>query len=113
MEAHRKQYSKGGTIWDDNFDAMAKKTVLRQLISKWGIISSEIETALTNDMTEPENTTVLPPQFQEITPVHPQIQAPIQSMPDTQGHYIPQETAMTEPYMPPAPSNTVVSLDDL
>ena len=32
-----------------DFDAMAKKTMLRQLISKWGIMSVEMERAYVGD----------------------------------------------------------------
>ena len=39
VKAHAKKFSKtfqkGGGIWVENFDAMAKKTVLKQLLSKW------------------------------------------------------------------------------
>ena len=56
MEAHAKKYSvsyrKGwsSSFWVSNFDDMAKKTMLRQLISKWGIMSTELETGYNNDM---------------------------------------------------------------
>ena len=56
MEAHAIQYSKGYaakkgyTFWEKDFDGMAYKTMLRQLISKWGIMSTELEQAYTNDM---------------------------------------------------------------
>ena len=33
-----------------NFDAMAYKTMLRQLISKWGIMSIEMQSAFESDM---------------------------------------------------------------
>lgn len=36
--------------WYTGFNGMALKTVLRQLLSKWGILSIEMQTALTNDM---------------------------------------------------------------
>ena len=56
MEAHALKYSKGYaakkgyTFWEKDFDGMACKTMLRQLISKWGIMSIEMEKAVTNDM---------------------------------------------------------------
>ena len=56
MEAHAMKYSngyrvkKGFTFWEKDFDAMAFKTMLRQLISKWGIMSIEMQTALDADM---------------------------------------------------------------
>ena len=36
--------------WYTGFSGMALKTVLRQLLSKWGILSIEMQTALTSDM---------------------------------------------------------------
>lgn len=41
---------KYSSFWYKDFDGMACKTMLRQLISKWGIMSVEMETAITNDM---------------------------------------------------------------
>lgn len=37
------------SFWYKDFDAMALKTMLRQLISKWGIMSIEMQTALISD----------------------------------------------------------------
>ena len=56
MESHAEKYSmgykakKGYTFWEKDFDAMACKTMLRQLISKWGIMSIEMEKAISSDM---------------------------------------------------------------
>lgn len=56
MEAHANQYSqgyrarKGYTFWEKDFDSMAIKTMLRQLISKWGIMSIEFQKAYEADM---------------------------------------------------------------
>lgn len=56
MEAHAMKYSKGYaakkgfTFWEKDFDAMAYKTMLRQLISKWGIMSIEMASAMDADM---------------------------------------------------------------
>lgn len=41
---------KYSSFWYKNFDTMAFKTVLRQLISKWGIMSIELQDAFTKDM---------------------------------------------------------------
>lgn len=38
------------SFWYKNFDAMAYKTMLRQLISKWGIMSIEMQSAFESDM---------------------------------------------------------------
>ncbi|MEE0208350.1 MAG: recombinase RecT [Enterocloster sp.] len=60
MEAHAKKYSPGykrdlekgtsWTFWAKDFDAMAYKTMLRQLISKWGIMSIDLQDAIDSDM---------------------------------------------------------------
>lgn len=56
MEAHALKYSagyrakKGYTFWEKDFDAMAYKTMLRQLISKWGIMSIDMQSAIDADM---------------------------------------------------------------
>lgn len=56
MEAHAIKYSpgykakKGYTFWEKNFDGMAYKTMLRQLISKWGIMSIDMQMAFDGDM---------------------------------------------------------------
>ena len=55
MEAHALRYSKGYaakkcyTFWEKDFDAMAYKTMLRQLISKWGVMSIDLQTAFEQD----------------------------------------------------------------
>mgnify|MGYP003300597791 CR=1 FL=1 len=56
MEKHALKYSKGYaakkgyTFWEKDFDGMAYKTMLRQLISKWGIMSIEMADVLEKDM---------------------------------------------------------------
>lgn len=55
MESHAIKYSKGYqakkgyTFWEKDFDGMAYKTMLRQLISKWGIMSIEMQKAYESD----------------------------------------------------------------
>lgn len=48
---HRKRFSKtkSGGVWDSDFDAMARKTVIRNLLSKWGILSIAMQTAVSAD----------------------------------------------------------------
>ena len=41
---------KYSSFWFKDFDAMALKTMIRQLISKWGIMSIDLQTALDKDM---------------------------------------------------------------
>lgn len=60
MESHARRYSRGYardlqkhtayTFWSKDFSSMAKKTLLRQLISKWGIMSIEMEKGFAGDM---------------------------------------------------------------
>ncbi|WP_290033697.1 recombinase RecT [Ligilactobacillus cholophilus] len=57
IDDHRKRFSKVSGedqptgVWKDNFDAMALKTVIRNLLSKWGPLSTEMQTAYENDET--------------------------------------------------------------
>ena len=47
-ENHEKKHRKGqyqGKGWRDDWDAMARKTVYRQLIGKWGVMSINYQTA--------------------------------------------------------------------
>lgn len=56
---HAKKYSqsyrydlkdkKTSSKWSTEFDAMAKKTVIKMLLSKWGILSVEMQRAITDD----------------------------------------------------------------
>ena len=60
MEKHAKEYSQAYasdlknktqySFWSKDFDNMAFKTMLRQLISKWGVMSIEMQEALVKDM---------------------------------------------------------------
>lgn len=48
IEKHERENRKGkfmNPVWRDNKDAMCRKTVLRQLIGKWGIMSIDYRTA--------------------------------------------------------------------
>lgn len=64
VAAHGKRYSrafeKEESQWKQNFDAMAKKTVLKLLLSKYGILSIEMQRAIQADQAvaseiDPEN----------------------------------------------------------
>ena len=56
MQNHALEYSQGYrahksyTFWEKDFDSMAIKTMLRQLISKWGIMSIDFQKAYEADM---------------------------------------------------------------
>ena len=55
MENHALKYSKGYaakkgfTFWEKDFDSMAFKTMLKTLISKWGIMSIDMQTVFDSD----------------------------------------------------------------
>lgn len=55
IESHRIKNSKAydkeklSGAWVDNYDSMAIKTVLRNMLSKWGLLSVEIQSAITSD----------------------------------------------------------------
>ncbi|MBK0348199.1 recombinase RecT [Aerococcaceae bacterium zg-ZJ1578] len=55
MERHRirnnkaKDKTKLTNVWASDYDAMAQKTVLRNMISKWGILSIEYQKGVVND----------------------------------------------------------------
>ncbi|WP_413506293.1 recombinase RecT [Brochothrix thermosphacta] len=58
IENHRVKHNKAkdkkalNGVWRSDYDAMAIKTVIRNLLGKWGILSVEMQTALTNDESE-------------------------------------------------------------
>lgn len=62
---------KYSSFWYKDFDGMAKKTLLRQLISKWGVMSTEMQTAITSDsrsMTADSSGNILPDIDEDIIP---------------------------------------------
>lgn len=66
VEKHKKKFSKSDFGWKNDWDAMALKTVLKAILSKWGILSVEMQKAVieddeareridsTDEMSEPE-----------------------------------------------------------
>lgn len=54
VEKHRKKFSKSDFGWKKDWDAMATKTVLKALLSKWGILSVEMQKAVSEDNDERE-----------------------------------------------------------
>lgn len=75
MEAHALRYSKGYaakkgyTFWEKDFDAMAFKTMLRQLISKWGVMSIDFQTAFEADAVVEEDGDYLQTPAEELPEV--------------------------------------------
>ncbi|GMA49355.1 hypothetical protein GCM10025857_07120 [Alicyclobacillus contaminans] len=52
IEAHRQRFSKTGNVWETDYDAMALKTVVRNMLSRWGILSVEMQEAVVRDVEE-------------------------------------------------------------
>lgn len=50
MDAFRDGFSKGDPRWNYDYKAMAKKTVMRNMISKWGSLSAEMQKAYLEDL---------------------------------------------------------------
>lgn len=80
IENHEKKNRKGdymGKGWKDDWDAMARKTVYRKLIGKWGVMSIDYQShgeaiSLANQMAEEydlsgTNPTIVDGSFEEVT----------------------------------------------
>lgn len=58
VEAHRIKHNKMkdkkamNNVWKSDYDAMAMKTVVRNMLSKWGILSVEMQKAVSEDENE-------------------------------------------------------------
>ncbi|MFD1450869.1 recombinase RecT [Oceanobacillus sojae] len=49
IEKHKKRFSKSDFGWKKDWDAMAKKTVIRNLLNKWGILSIDMQKSVVSD----------------------------------------------------------------
>src|SRR5690606_2449920 len=72
IEAHRKRFSKSDFGWKNDYDAMALKTVIRNMLSKWGILSIEMQEAYVKDIEQetPQdsaNDNVIDVPFEEVS----------------------------------------------
>ncbi|MBC1499365.1 recombinase RecT [Listeria weihenstephanensis] len=52
VEFHKNKFSKSNFGWGKDWDAMAKKTVLRNMLSKWGILSIDMQKGIIEDGNE-------------------------------------------------------------
>lgn len=56
LHAHANKYSqtyrRGYGVWKDDFDSMARKTVLKLLLSKFGLLTPELEQAIVDDQSD-------------------------------------------------------------
>lgn len=53
IERHKQRFSKSGFVWKENYDAMAMKTVVRNMLNKWGILSIDMQKAYVEDVKDP------------------------------------------------------------
>lgn len=112
MEAHALRYSKGYaakkgyTFWEKDFDAMAFKTMLRQLISKWGIMSIDLQTAFEQDVVTEDPDYLQPEELQLPDPT-----ARPEPEPEPDGFPSPEELAPAS--VSSHAEEDEVSLDDL
>ncbi|MFR8760247.1 MAG: recombinase RecT [Negativibacillus sp.] len=74
---------KYSSFWYKDFDMMAHKTMLRQLISKWGVMSTELQMAMENDMAAIRDDGT--PEYidNDTTPIEP-AQAPVHEAQSTE-----------------------------
>lgn len=60
VEKHRQKFSKSSFGWENDWDAMALKTVLKSLLSRWGILSVEMQKAVIEDDEERHRIDITP-----------------------------------------------------
>ena len=76
MENHAKRYSSmyrkdlqtgsKKSYWSLDFDSMAYKTILKQLLSKWGILTKDLQTAIDADFIRTEEKESVPEVKEEV-----------------------------------------------
>lgn len=106
IENHRVKFrktkdTKPSQVWLDNYDAMACKTVLRSLLSKWGLLSIEMLTAervdeqVLQDMDDKGNVKIVEP-LSEVVEIDNSMNATIEYVADTSIDNEFQETQQAE-----------------
>ena len=76
VKRYSDSYKSGSKIWKDNFEEMAIKTVLRYLLSHWGVMSTEMEQAFQAENVEAADQMIagdgapdyIPAQAEEVPP---------------------------------------------
>lgn len=84
-----KDLRKYSSFWYKNFDDMARKTLLRHLISRWGIMSTELQAAFEQDGSLNEigrdNKPIVTPEYElpiipDNTPAIPESSEPVEDI---------------------------------
>ena len=103
INAHEQKFRKGkpGTkrpaIWNDNYDAMACKTVLRRMISKWGLMSIDYQRADAQTIQVAQDIATNRVDDEEVIDAEPVQEAPAQLPEQTVPEGTVQEMFMGEP----------------
>lgn len=58
---HKNKFSKSDFGWNKDFNAMARKTVLRNLLNHWGILSIQMQNGMSADLAATEDSTAEAP----------------------------------------------------
>jgi len=71
VQAHAKKYSKvfaryGNGLWKDEFHLMAKKTVLKLLLNRYGVLSTEMQNAIQIDQADSEGNYIDNPTSRQV-----------------------------------------------
>jgi recombination protein RecT len=63
-------YKRGSGLWKDDFDGMAKKTVMKNLLAKWGILSVDMQFAVKFDQGVVKDIDTEEVEYLDNEPVH-------------------------------------------
>jgi recombination protein RecT len=85
-------------VWEKRFDSMAFKTMLRQLISKWGIMSIEMQNAYVNDMAYIHDDGT--PEYVDNEPITEPIETPVSEVVDPEPTPAPKGKKSAKAEMP-------------
>ena len=72
-----KTFNQSNGVWKTNFDAMAKKTVLKNTLAKWGILSIEMQNAVIADSAIINDVDTLDVEYIDGGEAKPEIQKPL------------------------------------
>ena len=92
------------SFWYKDFDAMAMKTMLRQLISKWGIMSVEMQDAISQDIQNDRESGGDSSNFDYVSDA---------LINDSSESDTPPVDDATGEVLEPVPDQTVISMDEL
>lgn len=111
IEAHRisnskdKDKTKLSGVWRSDYDAMARKTVLRNMLSKWGILSVEMQEATISDekvqTVQPDGSIISETEIEEDTTERKEAEPVIEEYKDEITDNEDKQTALFDDKQPP------------